>query len=342
VCHSDGHAVLIDFGSVHYQGASRLTWQSPPPGTPAYHSPEAGLFMLRNARSPFAYFQAAPADDLFALGVTAYCLVMGEYPPRPEPSEGGDGMWRLARQDLRPLLERNHRVEPQLRECILRLLSMEPAARGTAAELARSLTPSTGSADDPLVAQSEAAPQPAPIQADAASSAAEPAPSEVTPQEHAMPQRPARTRRFWLALAAMATAWFLEWSIRPTYHRSDRVFASRQDTPPPEKTDAGPAAVGDSSSRDSRATAHVPAKQEAIAQDTLPKPQPRQAQPDAKGHCPGRKHVPLNGLCWLEQPGLTGEECRESGYAHIKGRCYAPVFAPPGKPQPTAEPTDSP
>jgi eukaryotic-like serine/threonine-protein kinase len=131
VCHSDGRAVLIDFGSVHYQGASRLTWQLPPPGTPAYHSPEASLFMLRSVRSPFAYFEASPATDLYALGATAYYLVMGDYPPRPEPSQDMEGAWHLARQDLQPLLERNPRVDPQLSECILRLLSMEPVARGT-------------------------------------------------------------------------------------------------------------------------------------------------------------------------------------------------------------------
>jgi serine/threonine protein kinase len=305
VRHSDGRAVLIDFGSVHYQGASRLTWQSPPPGTPAYHSPEAWLFMLRSARSPYAYFQATPADDLFALGVTAYCLVMGEYPPRPEPSQDMEGAWHLVRTDPQPLLERSSRIEPPLRECILRLLSMDPAARGTAAELARSLRPSTGDEDEPRVAQ--------------------------TPLEHVTPQRTARPWGFWLALAAMGLAWFLEWSMRPSHIPSA-----------PERADADLAAVGDASNKDARASAHAPVKQEAIAQDTLPKPQPRQTRPDERGHCPGRKHVPLNGFCWLEHPGLTGEECRESGYAYIKGRCYAPVFTPHRKPQPTSEPPDSP
>jgi serine/threonine protein kinase len=342
VRHSDGRAVLIDFGSVHYQGASRLTWQSPPPGTPAYHSPEAGLFVLRSIRSPFAYFQATPADDLFALGITAYCFVMGEYPPRPEPSQDMEGTWHLVRPDLRPLLERNSRVEPQLRECILRLLSMEPAARGTAVELARSLKPSAGDADDVLVPQWDTPPQPAPALADATSPAAAPASAMVAPLEHASPQRPARTWRLWLALTAMGLAWFLEWNLRPLHNEPERILASSQDTAAPEKPGAGPAAVGDSSDKASQASAHVLAKQEVIAQDTLPKPQPRQTRPDEKGLCPGPKQVRLNDLCWLEIPGLTGEECRQHGYAYIKGRCYAPVFTPHGKPQPTARPSDSP
>jgi serine/threonine protein kinase len=327
VCHSDGRAVLIDFGSVHSQGTSRLTWQLPPPGTPAYHSPEASLFMLRSVRSPFAYFEASPATDLFALGVTAYCLVMGEYPPRPEPSQDMEGAWHLSRQELRPLLERNPRVDPQLRECILRLLSMEPAARGTAAELVRFLDPSAGLAPLP-----SAAPQPAPIVADASPPAHRAAPGGVAPLEHASSRTAASAWRFWLALIAMGLGWFLEWSMRPSHIEPERVLASRQDT----------SSVGDSLDKNSRASAHVPAKQETLSQDTLPKPQPRQTQPDERGRCPGRKHVPLNGLCWLEYPGLTGEECKESGYAYIKGRCYAPVFTPHGKPQPTSEPADPP
>jgi predicted Ser/Thr protein kinase len=41
VRHSDGRALLLDFGSGHFQGATRLTWQSLPPGTFAYQSAQA-------------------------------------------------------------------------------------------------------------------------------------------------------------------------------------------------------------------------------------------------------------------------------------------------------------
>jgi eukaryotic-like serine/threonine-protein kinase len=130
----------------------------------------------------------------------------------------------------------------------------------------------------------------------------------------------------------MGLAWFLERSMRPSHIEAGRALASRHDT----------SSVGDSLDKNSRASAHVPAKQEPITQDTLPKPQPRQTQPDERGRCPGRRQVPLNGHCWLEQPGLAGEECKENGYAYIKGRCYAPVFTPHEKPQPTSAPSDSP
>src|SRR5262245_3279136 len=72
---AEERAVLMDFGAGHYQSAARLTWQSLPPGTPAYQSPEASLFERRSGQAPGAYYVAGPADDVYALGVTAYRLV---------------------------------------------------------------------------------------------------------------------------------------------------------------------------------------------------------------------------------------------------------------------------
>ncbi|HZI05643.1 MAG TPA: protein kinase, partial [Archangium sp.] len=47
---SDSFPVLIDLGSGHFQGAARLTWQAPPPGTAEYQSPQAGRFEIALAR----------------------------------------------------------------------------------------------------------------------------------------------------------------------------------------------------------------------------------------------------------------------------------------------------
>jgi serine/threonine protein kinase len=139
VRHADGLPVLIDFGSGHFQGAARLTWQALPPGTPAYQSPQAALFHIRSVRERDSYYAPSPADDLFALGVTAYRLLMGEYPPAMDVQEEEDGSWRVTSPDPRPLLQNNPRVEPWLRELILRLLSEAPEARGTAAQVAQVL-----------------------------------------------------------------------------------------------------------------------------------------------------------------------------------------------------------
>ena len=136
---SDRLPVLIDFGSGHYEGAARLTWQSLPPGTPEYLSPQACRFEMSLGRHPNGYYPPSPADDLYALGVTAFRLVMGQYPPPVDTREDEEGYWHLILPDFRRLLRSNPRVGPRLRELILRLLAEAPEARGTAAQAAKEL-----------------------------------------------------------------------------------------------------------------------------------------------------------------------------------------------------------
>jgi len=93
---SDRLPMLIDFGSGHFQGASRLTWHALAPGTPAYLSAQACAFEISLARNHDGYYAPTPADDLFALGVTAYRLVMGQYPPPMDVQQDGEGGWRVA------------------------------------------------------------------------------------------------------------------------------------------------------------------------------------------------------------------------------------------------------
>ena len=59
VRHSDERALLIDFGSGHFQGASRLTWEALPPCTFAYLSAQALLFHLRSSHQRDAYYPAS-------------------------------------------------------------------------------------------------------------------------------------------------------------------------------------------------------------------------------------------------------------------------------------------
>jgi hypothetical protein len=78
-------------GSGHFQGAPRLTWQSLPPGTYEYLSVQACRFEISLARHRDGYYPPSPADDLYALGVTAYRLVMGQYPPPLDAVEDEEG-----------------------------------------------------------------------------------------------------------------------------------------------------------------------------------------------------------------------------------------------------------
>jgi serine/threonine protein kinase len=94
---------------------------------------------LRLFHYPDSYYPPSPADDLYALGVTAYRLAMGQYPPPWEARRDEQGVWRVTSPDFGPVLESNPWVEPRLREVIVRLLSEVPEARGTAGQVAETL-----------------------------------------------------------------------------------------------------------------------------------------------------------------------------------------------------------
>jgi serine/threonine protein kinase len=136
---SDSRALLTDFGSGRYPDASSLTPDILPPGTPAYRSPEAWLFSLQFMRDSTARYSAQPADDLYALGVTAYRLVTGQYPEIGEPSRDEAGIWHLEGLASPAPHVLNPRIAPHLDALILRMLDVRPEARGTSAELAEAL-----------------------------------------------------------------------------------------------------------------------------------------------------------------------------------------------------------
>lgn len=157
----DGRVFLTDFGSGHYAEAPPLTQHVLPPGTPAYRSPEAWRFLGRFRHDPSARYTATPADDLFALGVTAYRLVTDEYPPATDPAEGVSGVWSMDGVGPTPPTVLNDRVELQLSALIMKMLSVRPKERGTAETLAAQLElaaqRASPDADRPLFAVEEQA-----------------------------------------------------------------------------------------------------------------------------------------------------------------------------------------
>jgi serine/threonine protein kinase len=327
VRHSDARAVLIDFGSCHFQGASRLTWQDLAPGTPVYRSPQASLVHIRSILEPNAYYEATAADDVFALGVTTYRLVMGEYPPPLEASQDEAFRWHVKSPDPRPFLERNPRVGPRLRELIRRMLSDAPEARGSAAELVEALESAAEEAAEPEAPGSTDSPpaheppEPVPPPVDGPSTDSRGRPERLGPRPLEWAWAP------WLALAAAGLAAVLLWPSQPGHAPPGPGSVSAWDTsvgnsPPP------PASARPSSER------------KPVAQSPLPKPRPGQLRPDRKGRCLSRKHLALNGGCWVEQSSMTAQECAESGYAYSQGKCYAPALESPQQPVPTSSPAE--
>lgn len=135
ICAGGTKAVLMDFGSGSYEGARRLTWRPEPPGTFQYWSIEALRFRWRFRYEDSAHYEAGPADDICALGVMAYRLVTGMYPP-PLESRALDMDEGYARSK-RIAPEKLARISPKLAALIRRLLSEKPTSRGNAEEIAQ-------------------------------------------------------------------------------------------------------------------------------------------------------------------------------------------------------------
>jgi len=310
---SDGRGFLIDFGAGHYRGASRLTWQPLPPGTPAYRSPEAFRFERTLSEAPVETYAPGPADDLFALGVTAYRLVTWQYPPLAEPEGEGAHVCAEAGPGPQPARALNSRCAPELSGLISRLLSPRPEARGSARAVAEALERASQQAgpeaDEPLF------------------------PREAVPSRPHM-RAPHWNWRPWLAAGvtgavALSAAWVL--CTLPRMDAARERSAMRV-----EERDAGVIAVGDSTLTAPGTSARVPATLSLIALDLPAEPLPGQIRPDARGRCPRKSLVPLNGGCWTK---VAPENCEEASYVY-KGTCYDPAYPPPRPP--TSSPTKSP
>jgi serine/threonine protein kinase len=327
VRYADGRALLTDFGTCHYPGAATLTPPAMHPGTAAYRAPESWCREFNRDRSQ--QHRAQAADDLFALGMTACRLVSGEYPRLSAPRRDEHGDWHVDAVTPPAALLRDKRIEPRLRAWILRLLSVRPQERGSAAELAEDLEQLA--APRPAHSPAPRSPQaPSPERPPEGTAAAAPGPKEST-----------RRGRLLLALVAAVTlavgAWWLgtrRTVDTPSLAYAEAPAASRSEQ---EMTGLGEAAT----STTATASLHEP---KGLAEDSLPAPLPEQVRPDSKGRCPHKKQVALNGGCWWETP-LDQENCEaanQSGHmgSMFNNKCYMPVLSH-GR-QPNSSPTTPP
>jgi serine/threonine protein kinase len=348
---TDGRAMLMDFGTGIYPGAVTLT---PPllfPGTPAYRSPEAVLFELQFSRDASARYRATPADDLYALGVTACRLLTGEYPEVGGPLQDGQGRWHPEAVIVPRALLGGSQGEPILRDMTLSLLSADREQRGTAAQWARALehvvrhvaqegSPSTAAVPDSLPvppAAEQPAEVPAPKQAPGVL-AKEPSGASGAAERV---RRRAHTREGWPWLALAAAGLTVVLGVRPTPRGEPseepaltHAGSSNEDAP-----GAGTRGLGEAAAATALEQAPAASRHEKLAQEPLLEPQPGQLRPDAKGQCPHKRQIALNKGCWLETS-LDREGCTASGGQMYKGICYVPIILP-GRP-PTSSPTDKP
>jgi serine/threonine-protein kinase len=302
----DSRGFLVDFGSSTYRGAAPLTTRGLAPGTVPYRSPEA----FRPAQAPGRGHVLGPADDLFALGVTAWRLVTGEYPHSADPLEPESQVWSPGGPGARPAHEVNPRCAPELSELVARMLSVHPEARGSARELAEALER----------AAREAGPE-----ADASLFAREERGPEVP--RYAVRRSARRSWRPWLTAGlagsvALGAAWVLG-------------GPGRQEA---GKEEAGAVAVGDSTLTAPVASGHAASGRTPIGLDMPSKPLPGQIRPDARGRCPRPTMVAINGGCWMKVD-VSLETCRAFAYVY-QGGCYEPA-APLGPPA-TSGSTDAP
>jgi hypothetical protein len=305
---SDSRLFLTDFGSGIYPGADTLTPVTLLPGTPAYRSPEAWLFSLKHNRAATTRYTAQAADDVYALGVTACRLVTGGYPEMGEALKDEHGTWRLESL-LLPQALHSARVEPLVRALILRMLAIRPEERGTAAQCAWELERTAASLTD-------------------------------FPSALSVPRARMRSWRPWLATAAVAGA-LTTWAGWMALTAPDNSpHAARTEPAAAQRKDTGPVGLGQTAASASTGDSPAPSVPEALAADTLPEPLEGQTAPDAKGRCPHKRQVALNGGCWMETP-VDLERCEGYSGSMYKGLCYVPVL-PKGLRPSTATPTHEP
>jgi serine/threonine protein kinase len=322
VRHSDGQAMLMDFGSGNYPCAARLTWEPLPPGTAPYRSPEAWLFERRSEHSQDARYVAGPADDVYALGVTAYRLVTGEYPFTAGLLQDDAGAWQVDELPLPSPQQLNPRVDGQLSALVVRMLSVAPEARGSAGELAAALEAAAERVEKESEGSRHGTEAPAP---------------PASPQ--ALPKRiPSRVGVWSWSIGGacvLVVALLVLWAWKSVHAPSPS--ASVKET----VASNGPTNLGETAPQTTPPPEQASSQPKTISQEPPPEPFPGQLTPDAKGRCPGPKQISLNGGCWGEYPTKDAEECEKNGWVFMKDHCYAPVMGSRRKPPPTSAPPDS-
>lgn len=319
-------AVLVDFGASGLPGARPLTDTTAPPGTTPYRPPEMLRFMWKFRREPEVHWHFRASDDLYSLGVTAYRLVTGTYPPDVPEDEDAE-----PRRLLRP--SEFATVAPELEDIILRLLSEDGPARGTATAIAEALERAAQqagpAADKPILPMPTALPteEGVPRFSSRRSSSSH----SGRPASSAPPRRvPGIPLLLWLSWASAAVAGGTLVTLATRQHRpplpQQDFWSMREQSHMPaiETPDAG---VGDEVLLSVAQTPRAPTPPVVVSLPMPKAPLPGQKKPP----CSPRSEREILGACWIVIE--VKPPCEREGYEY-DGKCVRATFDAP--PTPTA------
>jgi hypothetical protein len=315
---SEGHAVLLDFGCCSYEGARPLTDTTVPPGTRPYRSPQCLCFKHRFQNDFHARYEHRPEDDLYSLGVTAYFLVTGTYPPPGTDPERCEEEGRASAPRKLPPSELAT-LAPELEALMLRMLSEYPAVRGTAASLAEALERAAVSAgpqaDLPVrptraMLPTERAPRPGPTRWQLAGQAA---------------RRVAKHTSMALFVAGALAVCLAAVLLLPPSPERPAHFAPEEEQAAAERVGVADAGVDGSMLASVQPTYRVPGVREPIPE----KPERGWKRPPCR---PDERAI--NGACWYT---MTRKPPCEEAYEH-GAECLLPIQARTGRPTTSQEP----
>ena len=299
----EGRAVLLDFGSCRYPKARPLTRGGMPPGTDQYRSPQLHFLKYALRLGAEDDYRGDPADDVYALGVTAYRLLAGTYPPRgadPDDEQDlGEDVLLVAPKGLDDWC-------PELSALILRMLSEDPAARGSAKQVARELKRFL-KPTNPVLDRTWIEGRLPPTEKD---------------RRLVLPWCPQWGIAHGVALAGAAMGVLLWFLLTRDVGRREVAHVGQRDKPQvQENPDTDPVGLGDGTSASPLSYGGAAPSKKAITGEPLPdSPFPGQK----RSPCNKQREAEIKGGCWIP---LKGEAppCTAGWYEYAE-RCYAPFY----------------